>query len=468
MQILPPALATLAGLTLSATLAAQIPTLSSTNSWVNPANGDVTVYMTSTFNEPGYGYGSVEVAADSLDGGGSLQTNGTSKSFGYLPYYNGIYGQNLGLFGRAIQVGDIANVRFTSKQPGAINKSWYVTLYTPPQAGQLASPGSSWYGARLQAYPLYASNVNFVADQWTEWSTDGAANRLRWYDINAGSLGGNNAYNDPFWADMLDRPTLRSPGLTYGDSYVMMIAVSSWDNAYLGQLDSVVFEMADGQVITVDFGADSDGDGLANGLEARLGSDPTLVDTDGDGLHDATERERGTGLLDTDSDDDGLTDGYEVDNNLNPLNADSDGDGFADGFEATQPGCDPADAAVPLNLSGNTVEEAMQDEAELVADVLIAVPLTAFYGSGNTVAATLDLAKNANAAKGRKNSLVTRIQNAGKQFAAGDFAGAVSTLDGVVGKLDGSSKDWMADGQAKTDLVTELNTLIALATFLSI
>lgn len=448
-------------------LAAQLAPVGPTNRYVDPNTGDVTVYLTSTFNSAGFG--SVEVAGDSVDGGGSLQTNGVTKSFGYLPYYKGpLAATSTGIFGREVKLGDVANVRFTSKQPGVINKSWYVSFYTPPQPGQLASPGSSWYGARVQAYPLYASNVNFVANQWTEWSSDGTHNRLRWYDINPGTLSNPaNAYGDPFWGDMLTRATVRSPGLTYGNSDIMMIAVSSWDNAYLGQIDSVVFDMTSGETITVDFGADTDDDGLADGLEAVLGSNPAAVDTDGDGLHDGTERERGTGLLDTDSDDDGLSDGFEVDNNINPLSTDTDGDGFLDGFEVATSGCDPADETSPLDLSGGSVEAAMQEEANVAAAQLVAVPLTAFYSSGATLAPTLDLAKNANAAKGRKNSLVTRIQNAGKQFAAGDFLGAVDTLGGVIAKLDGSDKDWMADGQAKTDLVAELNTLVALALFLA-
>lgn len=58
--------------------------------------------------------------------------------------------------------------------------------------------------------------------------------------------------------------------------------------------------------------ADDDGDGLTNGEEAELGSDPTSADTDGDGLGDAEERELGTDLQDPDTDDDEYTDRDEV------------------------------------------------------------------------------------------------------------------------------------------------------------
>ena len=67
---------------------------------------------------------------------------------------------------------------------------------------------------------------------------------------------------------------------------------------------------------------DSDGDGLSNAEEKKLGTNPDAVDSDGDGLHDGTEVENGT----------------------NPALADSDGDGFSD-FEEYERGTDPTDPA---------------------------------------------------------------------------------------------------------------------------
>jgi hypothetical protein len=109
---------------------------------------------------------------------------------------------------------------------------------------------------------------------------------------------------------------------------------------------------------------DSDGDGLTNGCECRLGtspshtdtdrdgvpdgeedenkncqfdpgeSDPRTTDTDGDGLDDGQERVNGTDFLNPDSDDDGVADGAEVDSGcMNPRTKDTDGDGIPDGVE---------------------------------------------------------------------------------------------------------------------------------------
>ena len=65
---------------------------------------------------------------------------------------------------------------------------------------------------------------------------------------------------------------------------------------------------------------DSDGDGLTNGEERDLGTDPDVADTDGDGV----------------------SDGEEVDLGIDPLVVDSDGDGYSDGDEVAE-GSDPAD-----------------------------------------------------------------------------------------------------------------------------
>jgi len=83
--------------------------------------------------------------------------------------------------------------------------------------------------------------------------------------------------------------------------------------------------------------ADSDGDGLLDGEEHQIGTDPYDWDTDDDGRNDGEELTGGGPIPsdpeDFDTDDDGLGDGVEVygTNPTNPLNADTDSDGLADG-----------------------------------------------------------------------------------------------------------------------------------------
>src|SRR5581483_3966079 len=86
--------------------------------------------------------------------------------------------------------------------------------------------------------------------------------------------------------------------------------------------------------------ADSDGDGLPDGAEVALGSDPEANDTDADGLSDGREAEMGTDPTRADTDGDGLADGAEVATGTDPREADTDRDGLSDADEATR-GADP-------------------------------------------------------------------------------------------------------------------------------
>ncbi|MBA4313642.1 MAG: hypothetical protein C0417_13540 [Chlorobiaceae bacterium] len=82
--------------------------------------------------------------------------------------------------------------------------------------------------------------------------------------------------------------------------------------------------------------ADTDGDGLMDGMEVRTYiTNPLKADTDGDGLNDGDEIKRyKTNPLKTDTDGDGLNDGDEVNKyKSDPLNTDTDGDGLKDGDE---------------------------------------------------------------------------------------------------------------------------------------
>jgi hypothetical protein len=89
--------------------------------------------------------------------------------------------------------------------------------------------------------------------------------------------------------------------------------------------------------VPLDIELDTDGDGVGDATEIRLGMNPNAADTDGDGLSDGAELSTyRTNPLDADSDHDSFNDGAEVAAGTNPLNADTDGDGLSDGAEVTR------------------------------------------------------------------------------------------------------------------------------------
>lgn len=91
--------------------------------------------------------------------------------------------------------------------------------------------------------------------------------------------------------------------------------------------------------------ADSDGDGIPDGLEENITrTDPYNPDSDGDGLSDGLEvHTYRTNPLGSDSDGDGLSDGQEIltpGRRSDPLRGDTDEDGISDGEEVLR-GTDP-------------------------------------------------------------------------------------------------------------------------------
>jgi len=97
---------------------------------------------------------------------------------------------------------------------------------------------------------------------------------------------------------------------------------------------------------------DSDGDGLSDAEELKLGTNPHNPDTDGDGLTDGEEVHKyHTDPLNPDTDYDGLSDGAEVYNyKTDPLVRDTDKGGVADGHEVIEDHTNPLDPSDDLLL----------------------------------------------------------------------------------------------------------------------
>jgi hypothetical protein len=112
--------------------------------------------------------------------------------------------------------------------------------------------------------------------------------------------------------------------------------------------------------------ADTDGDLLPNWKELQLGTDPVNADTNGDGLRDGVAVGAGVSATSLDTDGDGVPNTVEIANGTDPLRADTDGDGVDDlhdcfPLDRTRSACgsvDPNDHTPPvitLQLPTNAV-----------------------------------------------------------------------------------------------------------------
>jgi len=172
---------------------------------------------------------------------------------------------------------------------------------------------------------------------------------------------------------------------------------------------------------------DSDGDGLLDGVELNLGTDPDNADTDNDGLSDGAEvNVYGTNPLDSDTDDDGLSDGAEVNvYGTNPLDPDTDHDLLKDGFEVTH-GTDPLDP--------DSDDDGIIDGLDpgFIDKFILALPDTAFKANGH------------------RRALLNQLEEVERQVADHKKADALHKLEITRRHLDGcpaapDMDDWIVD-----------------------
>jgi hypothetical protein len=193
--------------------------------------------------------------------------------------------------------------------------------------------------------------------------------------------------------------------------------------------------------------ADSDDDGLPDGEEIAIGTDPFDPDTDDDGLSDGDEvNVHGTDPLDPDTDDDGLSDGDEVNvHGTDPLDPDTDDDGLSDGLEVAL-GLDPLDP--------DSDDDGIPDgeDTEFIENAINALGDEAF--------------KDSSTGKGLRNALVHRLENAERAVARGQVDQAIHQLENVRRHLDGcgaspDGDDWIIDCTAQVEIRELLDLLIA-------
>jgi hypothetical protein len=120
------------------------------------------------------------------------------------------------------------------------------------------------------------------------------------------------------------------------------------------------------------FTEDPDGDGLTTVREWDFGTDPYNADTNGDGVADGVEVASGQSATNPDMDGDGVLNLAERAQGTDPFRADTDGDGYGDGVDAFP--LDPTRWQAPPPVGGDVTPPAISLTEPTNAVLISSVP----------------------------------------------------------------------------------------------
>ncbi|MGH9320689.1 MAG: hypothetical protein ACRD3V_12490, partial [Vicinamibacteria bacterium] len=187
--------------------------------------------------------------------------------------------------------------------------------------------------------------------------------------LGAGSHYGNNA--DSTAPSTSDRfiTILRDDFVDVSAGASIQLALRA--DTMIREWGSLMATGADGDLLGDDTGIhdDPDEDGLTNGEEWTIGTDPFDSDTNDDGILDGIAVASGMSPTDPDMDDDGVLNGAERTNGTDPFNFDTDGDEVGDGDDAfpIDPERDEAPDPTPGDITPPTITLTEPTNATLIS-----------------------------------------------------------------------------------------------------
>jgi Bacterial TSP3 repeat len=224
------------------------------------------------------------------------------------------------------------------------NPTAEVTATPTSETAQVVAQGFLTELSNLDEDKKHKSQNTNKADSSVS-SKGGSANWLGRAYLGGSSERDNLDSDGDGFADWLETEEGSSPNESASTPPAPKIKLSrrmeSIDSDYDGASNS-----KESNLLTDPDNADSDSDGVLDGLEFLANSNPldstsVPIDADGDGLSDSVETSRGLNKNQSDTDGDGISDALEVILHCDPLEPDTDGDGIFDGKEYAI-GSDPA------------------------------------------------------------------------------------------------------------------------------
>ncbi len=147
-------------------------------------------------------------------------------------------------------IGELASISYwTNKSTGHSGSDpadWYLAVYTEVN-NSLPNHGS-WYGKRINSEPYFAQALTETPGTWTQWTSSGPTNKLRFYDSTNNLYFGS--YSDGFLAD-LTSGSLANEKI----QLISMQTGSAWANGFTGLLDGLRIETSNGDIGQVNFEA---------------------------------------------------------------------------------------------------------------------------------------------------------------------------------------------------------------------
>lgn len=186
-------------------------------------------------------------SAPGLPGGSIKKVPGTPKAEYYFTPAE--------LFGRAVTVGEVAELSYWTKK-GTLHtlgdaSDWYVALYTVPYAAGV-TPTGKWYGARIGTDAYLSEALTETAGEWTHWSSAAGPNSLRFFESTSGYFG---SYTDLHWAAFTAGNSLAQ--VSYGPQQIKYFSIQTSSNSaptFDGQVAGFSVVLSDQSTALVNFG----------------------------------------------------------------------------------------------------------------------------------------------------------------------------------------------------------------------